>query len=153
MTTLQQLDQHTLQTIDEAMTDLVLSMATKMASPTWERHLYWVMTLQHFCDWKAVTAFFGSSQPILGYPKNLYFIHVGWVHFVGENSSHKFFAQKRAKGWVLLSVGCDNDEVTFRQITSPSVYTGKLGWDVDVDIDIEIEQQLAQGVENTDHMY
>ena len=132
MTILQQLDQHTLQGIDEAMTRLCLDMSTKMASPTWERHIYWVMTLQHFCEWEVLSNTFGQNQSILGYPENIYAHHQGWVHFVGENSSHKFFAQKRAKGWVLLSLGCDNDEVDFHQITSPSVYTGKLGWDIDI---------------------
>ena len=132
MTILQQLDQHTLQGIDEAMTRLCLDMSTKMASPTWERHIYWVMTLQHFCEWEVLSNTFGQNQSILGYPENIYAHHQGWVHFVGENSSHKFFAQKRAKGWVLLSLGCDNDEVGFHQITSPSVYTGKLGWDIDI---------------------
>jgi hypothetical protein len=132
MTTLQQLDQATLQRIDEVMTRHCLEMATKMASPTWERHIYWVMTLQHFCEWEDIDNNFGRNQSILGYPENIYFHHQGWLHFVGENSSHKFFAQKRAKGWVLFSLCCDNDEVGFHQITSPSAYTGKLGWDIDI---------------------
>jgi len=132
MTTLHQLDQATLQCIDEIMTRHCFDMSTKMASPTWERHIYWVITLQHFCDWETVVDVFGKNQPLLGYPEEIYNHHQGWVHFVGENSSHKFFAQKRAKGWVLLSVECDTDEVTFRQIRSLAVYTGKLGWDIDI---------------------
>ena len=134
MTTLQQLDQHTLQSIDEVMTRHCLDMSIKMASPTWQRHLFWVMTIQHELDWEALANTFGQNQSILGYPEDIYAHHNGWLHFVGENSSHKFFAQKRAKGWVLITLGCDNDDVRFRQITDPSVYTGKLGWDIDVDL-------------------
>ena len=134
MTTFQQLNQTQLQWIDEAMTDLVLDMATKMASPTWKRHMFWVNTIQHFCDWQAVADTFGTEQPILGYPEDIYTHHCGWLHFVGENSSHKFFMQKRAKAWVRISVACDTDEVHVSQITSTSVYTGKMGWDIDVDL-------------------
>ena len=132
MTTLQQLDQATLQRIDEVMTRHCLDMSSKMACSTWERHIYWVMSLQHFCDWETVVDVFGKNQSILGYPEEIYKHHQGWLHFVGENSSHKFFAQKRAKAWVFFSVECDTDEVTFRQIRSLAVYTGKLGWDIDI---------------------
>lgn len=134
MTTLQQLDQPTLQRIDEVMTRHCLEMATKMASPTWQRHIFWVMTIQHELDWEALVDTFGSSQPLLGYPDDIYMHHNGWLHFVGENSTHKFFMQKRAKGWVKISVCCELDEVRFSQVTSTSVYTGKLGWDIDIDL-------------------
>lgn len=134
MTTLQQLDQATLQRIDEVMTRLCLDMSTKMASPTWQRHIFWVMTIQHEMDWKALVDTFGQSQPLLGYPEDIYTHHNSWLHFVGENASHKFFMQKRANGWVKISVACDLDEVRFYQVTSTSVYTGKMGWDIDVDL-------------------
>lgn len=134
MTTLQQLDQHTLQRIDEVMTRHCLDMSTKMASPTWHRHIFWVMTIMHELDWKTLVDTFGVSQPLLGYPEDIYAHHNSWLHFVGENSSHKFFMQKRANGWVRISICCDLDEVRFSQVTSTSVYTGKLGWDIDVDL-------------------
>lgn len=142
--TLQQLDQATLQQIDTYMTEHCLFMSDKMCSSTWERHMYWVQTVQHFLDRDTLNEVAGSEQPLLGYPEEIYNLHMDYLHFVGENSTHKFFAQKRAKAWVILSLDCDGDTVSIRQVTTPNPYTSKLGWDIDIDLKAELERVMAE---------
>ena len=114
--------------IDKAMKSHCLAMAKKMAAPTQERHEYWLQSVLHFADFPAITARYGREFPIEGYPHHLYDEALCYIHFVGENSSHKFFAQKRVKGWVIIAIDSD-DEVTVNPVTSTTPYTGKLGWD------------------------
>ena len=138
--TLQQLDQDTKQAIDTYMTEHCLRMSSKMASPTWERHMYWVQTVQHFCDWDTLNEVAGSEQALLGYPEEIYNLHLDYLHFVGENSTCKFFAQKRANAWVILALDCCDDTVYIHQVTTPNPYTSKLGWDIDIDLKAEVER-------------
>lgn len=142
--TLQHLNQDTLQAIDTYMTEHCLRMSSKMCSPTWDRHMFWVQTVQHFCDWDTLNEVAGSEQAILGYPQEIYNLYLDYLHFVGENSTHKFFAQKRAKAWVILSLDCDGDTVSIRQVTTPKPYTSKLGWDMDIDPSAELERVYAE---------
>ena len=140
--TLRQLDQETKQAIDTYMTEHCLFMSKKMSAPTWEHHMFFVMSLQHFCDWDTLDEVAGSSQALLGYPEEIYNLHMNYLHFVGENSTHLFFAQKRANAWVILSLNCCDDTVRFRQVTTPCPYTSKLGWDIDIDLKAELERRF-----------
>lgn len=128
MTTFQQLPPEKLADIDRAMTKHCLALSQKMASPTLERHEFWVQSLLFSCDWDAVQNTFGDNNPLEGYPTEIYDENCSYTHFVGENNCAKFFAQKRDKGWCLFIVD-EIGDVLFRQIRYPDVYMGKLGWD------------------------
>ena len=128
MTTLQQLPPQQRAVINKTMTFRCLALSQKMASPTLERHHFWVQSLLEFCDWHEVQSTFGDNIPLEGYPTEIYNEHCAYLHFVGENNCAKFFAQKRENGWCLLVVDEEGD-VLVRQIRYPDVYTGKLGWD------------------------
>lgn len=140
MTIFTELHPDILSDINDRFEELVLNMANKMCSPTWSRHIFWVMSLKDAIDFDEMNERFGSALPVEGYPEELYHHHMGLIHFVGEYTGTKVFAQKRERGWFLLGV---NDDFTggYRQVTHPYEDTGKLGWDLKIteELDFDID--------------